>query len=230
MIFVWLFIYSIIYLISNYLSKTIGINHIITAPALLIFVILLSLIINQSKYKEDIKIKKFQFKIQDLALIVPLLCFALVNLIFVNNKFNFLSVLFVISTSAMVEIIFRGYLLTFLIKKSKKYSIYICAGIFALCHLVNFFKNDDVVFVIVQMICAFSVGLSYNAVTKKFDSIIIPFIISFITNLTALGSLSNVNFVYYICIAVCILINIGYFIYTIFDDKNKNSTETQKQQ
>ena len=226
MVIIWILLFGIIFLLSNFLSKTIGVENVITAPALLIFITLLVLLIIQSKHNDEIKIKKIKIQLFDLTYIAPLFCFTIINLIFVDFKFNFLSILLMFSVCAMEEIVFRGFLLTYFSKKYSKFSTYISATIFALIHFVNIFSGLDLMFVTIQVICAFSVGLSYNALTQKFDSIVIPYIIHLITNITAIGTLKNPNYIYYICLAVCFIINIGCFIYLNIKSKNKSNTET----
>lgn len=220
MIFIWIFFYGIIYIISNYLSGLIGINNIITAPILLIYLIIFLIWIEKINLKIGIKIPLI--KLNQLFIFTPLVLFIIFNLCFFDFKFEIFTIILIISVCAFEEIFFRGILFHLLKNKIKNIAPYICSLIFAIFHCVNFIGTNNYIFVLLQIFCAFCVGVYYCGLVLKFDSLLPSYLSHLFVNITAIGILININNVYYMWLLVVSVLNLIVGVYLINKQKKKS--------
>lgn len=146
---------------------------------------------------------------------IPLLTLALFNFgIERGIEIDFLTVVYMISISVVEEIFFRGILLRFFIKRNKLYGIVVSSVVFAAFHLLNLFRHQDYVYIIMQVLCAFVVGICYAAIVVQYHSLIPCFTAHALTNITGFDSISSgISFECMVGLWVCIAI---YAIYAIF--------------
>jgi len=216
MIFIWVILYGIIFVISEKLSFLIGIDHIITIFTLLIFVICFIIYtLKKSKQNEEINvflIKNFKFN-KDFFLMIPLLCFPLFNLIIFRANFDIMILILMVSICMLEELFFRKYLLEAIIRKNKTLGFFLSALIFALFHFSNILNNSSILYISLQIIVAFFVGLCYNGLVLKYQSILPTFLLHLLTNICGVGDLNAYANEYIIGLCFCTVI---YFIYGVW--------------
>lgn len=224
MIFVWVILYGVIFIFSEQLSNLIKIDHIVTVFTLLIFTCCFVVYTLKTRQKAE-EIKVFKFKnfeaLKDIVLMLPLLCFPIFNLIFFKANFNIITLILMISVCMVEELFFRKYLLEAIMKKNKVLGFFLTALIFALFHAVNLINNCDLIFVFLQIISAFFVGLCYNGAVLRYQSILPTFILHLLTNICGLGWVEAYDKTYIIGLCFCMIIYFSYGVY-FFTNQRKN--------
>ena len=157
-------------------------------------------------------------------LILIALLYPLINLMFFRG-FNFETrdVLLMLFVGVGEELFFRGFLLKLFFEKLDEKWIYITSGIFAICHGVNLF-HESPVFVVLQIISAFVVGLLYSHITLQFKSVLPCIILHSITNVTYLFTAQSMT---PIKTALLIISNVLIVIYLLRFKKHQQERENE---
>lgn len=148
-------------------------------------------------------------KISSFYRFLPLLILPVCNLLTAKTFFPGLPVFFLmLSVCAAEEIFFRGFLLRSLMQYGALPAIVLSSGIFALFHLVNLMSGGLPAYTWMQVLCAFSVGICYGAITIQTGSLIPCFFAHFLTNITAAPVSTGAVPWFWLCIAAYVLCGI----------------------
>ncbi len=134
--------------------------------------------------------KNFNKSILCAYLLLPL-----VNVAFMLDKygtfiFSYQTLLMISLAAIGEEIIFRFCLQNFLLSKAKLsviISVWITNIIFALSHLLNLMSYASMGYVLVQVFCAFAVGVCLSVMYAKTRSLVSCIFLHILINLTSLG-------------------------------------------
>lgn len=188
MIFLWVALYGLVYLVSQKISQEIYVTDWVTALAMMIYVgLLLFWIFRTGKHREVNlgAVRQLQFK--NFFYFAPLALLPIYNIVTADkHQIGLSAVVFMLSVSLAEEVFFRGFMLRFFIKKGKLSAILLTSACFALFHCVNLAEYSDFTYILMQVLCAFAVGICYGAVTIKFESLIPCFIAHTLTNVTGI--------------------------------------------
>ena len=216
MIFLWIILYGTIYFGAEQLSNLIGIEHIVTSFALLIYAVLLILY-----YKKSVNFS-YKIELQDTLYLLPLLFMPILNLIVVKAQFSFFVVLLMLSVCVIEEVFFRGILLDYFKIRFKFWGVILSSLLFALFHVVNVI-NYDVEFVLVQISLSFAVGVLYSGIALKLKSILFGVLSHFLTNVTGIGYGIKVSVsCYYVLMVIAFVVTLTYGVWITL--KNKKQT------
>ncbi len=186
--FLWVIAYGVLFFGGERLSSLIGIPRLMTAIFILIYAVALLFALNKQRKKRFLYGLRFKFKAIELLYFLPLLTLPIINLLTVSFNFEIFTLVTFLGVAIVEEVFFRNYLL---LELNAKFSLIISALlsslIFALFHAVNFINGFDLLFVAMQIISSFAVGVYFSAVTVKFKSVSPTILAHFIINLTGLG-------------------------------------------
>ncbi len=120
---------------------------------------------------------------KDLGYLLPLLSLPLWQLfLFRSPASNLLPLLTAVLAE---ELLFRGFLLQYLCRKSVKLSLFGTAALFALLHGLNYWGSYEPVYVALQVVTAFSAGLFWALLRLHSGSLLPCLLAHFLINLTA---------------------------------------------
>ncbi len=221
--FIWVIIYGVIFLGGELLSNLIGIAHVITAPLIIVYAILLVFYIIKTDNQKMWLGFKINMTARDCLYLIPFIIFPIFNLLALKNSFYLLQILLFLGVCVVEEIFFRGITLTTLkARYNNLTSALISSAIFALFHLANSFNGFDLLFIAMQVLSSFSVGVSLCAITLKHRSLMLSATLHFIINLTGVGARAIPNVWWCVLIVIISLIYLGYGIALIKYDKGLN--------
>lgn len=182
-------------------STTDVVIHSIATIIVTIIFLLIYIRYMRNKLKNLISTKNLKFA---LILIIPsfiTVFFNLVsNVIDGNFAFNFVVIIVGIAIPFMEEVVFRGFIVSNLmrIRKSKKINIYLIVTLsalpFGLLHLVNIMAGANLSYTILQALCTLCLGVLYAGVYLRTGNLIVPIIahgimdISGLTNSNLIGT------------------------------------------
>ena len=191
---IWVILYGIIYSFSEYCSNLFGVNHILTIFATMLYIVALLIFLKKQKRLSvyGLCLPKY-WRESNIGWLIPLLTFPLANIylqrdqtIFQNSWIIFILTLF---TVFLEEFFFRGYLLAYLWRKfgtrSKWIGMIVSSLLFGMFHIVNLFQGADLLYTLIQMLCACGVGLCLCVLVLKYKSIFPGIIIHFLINITS---------------------------------------------
>ncbi len=142
--------------------------------------------------------------------ILPLFLPTLFNLISAQEIRPSFSTLILLSVAAVAEeLLFRGFLLSFLSTKGRDMGIVLSSTLFALIHLANI-GELGIQSTLMQVVWAFAAGLFYAALTLRIGSILPCILAHIFTNLTSSFSTGSLwlwplVIIYLLCaISLCI--------------------------
>lgn len=192
MIFLWVTLYGLIYILSGEMSKNLHIGSWITPMAMVFYAGALLFWIYKTGQLQDIGIcAVWHVEGKEYWYFLPLFLLPAFNLLTLKiSQIDILTVILMLSVSLTEEIFFRGFLLHWFMKRSKLAGILMSSAVFALFHCVNLFHSVHIIYTLLQVACAFAVGVCFGAVVVQYRSLIPCMIAHFFTNITGVGSLS----------------------------------------
>ncbi len=212
-VFMWIILYGGTHIISQLISEILHTSLWVPTTVMLLYVILFLMWIFLSGHRKDIGLCITQSSAQkEYVFWIPLLVLPIFNICIQKEiTLAFSTIIYMICVSVVEEIFFRGFMLCCLIKKSRLYGIVISSLVFAIFHFVNLFQCQNYIYVILQFICAFVVGICYAAIVVQYHSLLPCLIAHALTNITGIPSVSSViSFKEVLGLGVCIM------IYTIY--------------
>lgn len=215
-VFVWVMLYGGMHIISKLISQTLHIAQWGTAFAMLLYVCLFMAWIYMTGRSREISlcIRKCSKGLEYLYML-PLFVLPLFNVIIGEGvRITFPTAIYMISISIVEELFFRGFLLHYLLKRSKICGIVVSSTLFAGFHLINLFQYKDSVYILCQVLCAFVVGICYSAIVVRYNSLLPCFIAHSLTNITGLSVMVANNFYEIIYgLFICIAVYVGYGVF-----------------
>lgn len=188
-------IYGIIYSFSEKFSKLFGENHILTVFTIMIYIIVLYIFLKKRNMLSvyGICLPKYWTK-RDIGWLIPLLSFPFANMYLQGNQTmiqnSWIMFLLMLFTVFLEELLFRGYLLVYFFDKcgndSKWIGIIISSVLFGMFHIVNLFQGADIVYTMIQILCACAIGLCLCMLVSQYKSIFPGTIVHYIINITSL--------------------------------------------
>lgn len=196
MIIIWIILYGIIYSLSEKLSRLFGDNQIITVLAIILYIVVLYLFLEKRKKSSvyGLCAPKYWSR-KDIGWLMPLLAFLFANLYFQGTGQtiiwnSWIMLILMLFEVFLEELLFRGYLPTYLLEKygTKKWTRMVGSSIlFGMLHIVNLFQGANFLYTIIQMLCAFGLGLCLCVLVSKYKSIFPGTIIHYLINITSLN-------------------------------------------
>lgn len=154
--------------------------------------------------------------------LLPLLMLPCYHLFAEQSGFCMLpEMLLMVSTCAVEELFFRGFLLRTLRRYGTRPAVFISSAAFALCHMANLAAGAAPFDVLAQVLCAFFVGICYSVIALQTGSLLWGYAAHLLTNITAPTIPLAPSFRLWLCIA-------GYCVYGIFLYKSISEEEEKK--
>lgn len=125
---------------------------------------------------------------------MPLLLLAIVNVAICNRTFVFWTALWLVISAMGEEFFFRGFLLSWLMKKCKNNSllaVIISSFLFAVMHVVNIREAESFVYIVMQILCAGMAGFCFTIVAWREKSIFWSTINHSLINITSIGNIRD---------------------------------------
>lgn len=152
---------------------------------------------------------------------LPLLLLPICNLVADRGYFfPITETLLMVSTCAVEELFFRGFLLRTLRRYGRVIAVVLSSAAFALVHIVNLAAGIPPGFVLAQVLCAFTVGICYGIAAIETGSLLWGYVAHLLTNVTAAPASQTPSPLLWFCIAAYGVYGIG-LIY-IQHTKEKN--------
>ena len=130
-------------------------------------------------------------------------------------------ILLMVSTCAVEELFFRGFLLRVLRRYGCVTAVVLSSAAFALVHLVNSGAEVPAGFVLAQVSCAFWVGICYGVVAMETGSLLWGYVAHLLTNVTASPAAQTPTLLLWLCIAA--YGGYGLRLLYIYHKKEKNN-------
>jgi membrane protease YdiL (CAAX protease family) len=216
---IWIIIYGIIYSFSEKISKSFGESHILTVFAIMLYIAILYIFLRKQKRLSvyGLCFPKYWRK-KDIGWLMPLLTFSLVNIYLqVNNQTmlqnSWIMFILMLFTVFLEELLFRGYLLVYLFEKcgidNKWIGMIISSVLFGMFHIVNLFQGADILYTMIQMLCACGIGLCLCVLVSKYKSIFPGTIIHYLINITSFD-IGKSNYIVLSCFLILSILYIFY--------------------
>ena len=216
---IWIIIYGIIYSFSEKFSESFGENHTLTVFAIMLYIVALCLFLKKRKKLSiyGLCIPKHWRK-KDIGWLMPLLTFPFANMylqqgnqtMLQNSWIMFILMLF---TVFLEELLFRGYLLVYLLEKcrinNKWIRMIVSSALFGIFHIVNIFQGADILYTMIQMLCACGIGLCLCVLVSHYKSIIPGTIIHYLINVTSFD-MGKSNYNVLLCFSILSVLHIFY--------------------
>ena len=210
MIFWWVALYGLLHTFVMNRAQW------IIASVMMLYTLFFLIWICWSGQKDNIGLNVIQeFGVKDSLYLFPLSLLPICNLMIGKDGcIDFWSSIFIMSVAIIEELFFRGFMLHFFVRQSRMLGVLLTSIIFALFHCVNLIQNDDHIYVFLQVICAFSVGLCFAATTIKYNSLIPCLVVHFLINVTGIINPISVGNSKEVCgLWICIAV---YLFYAVF--------------
>lgn len=186
MIYIWVIVYGLINILSEWVATTYEIGWVVAAGMLAYDGMLVAWITDRGK-RNAVGLCRPAFGADsDLLCVLALVLFPIYNL--AGRNLQNLTVPFAIEmfcAALTEEICFRGFLQPVLSFRGKCTGILLTSLVFSLLHSVNFYTEPNWYYVLLQMLGAFATGISYGAVRLRWESILPCVAAHFLTNITA---------------------------------------------
>ncbi|GKX65161.1 CPBP family intramembrane glutamic endopeptidase [Inconstantimicrobium mannanitabidum] len=191
---IWIVIYGIIYSYSEKFSELFGENHILTVFLIMLYIGALYMFLKKQKRLSvyGLCFPKYWRK-KDVGWLMPLLSFPFANMYLQRNQTmlqnSWIMFLLMLFTVFLEELLFRGYLLVYLFEKcgidNKWIGMIISSVLFGMFHIVNIFQGADILYTMIQMLCACGIGLCLCVLVSQYKSIFPGTIVHYIINITS---------------------------------------------
>ena len=226
MTIVFIVIYVVGMSLGDNISRTIGVEKLMTAIVSLIITVSLFLYIKRKDLMEKYGLKRVEGKSKDYFYYIPLILLSSVNLWF-GVKMNMplissmLYALTMILAGIIEEILFRGMLYKEMAESNEKSAMIVSSLLFGVGHIVNLFNGSgaELVSNMCQVVYAISVGFMFVILFKRCKSII-PCIITH-SLLNALSTFSNEEMANKFIIPVSLFMVVVSLLYSIYLSKKK---------
>ena len=226
MTIVFIVIYVVGMSLGDNISRTIGVEKLMTAIVSLIITVSLFLYIKRKDLMEKYGLKRVEGKSKDYLYYIPLILLSSVNLWF-GVKMNMplissmLYALTMILAGIIEEILFRGMLYKEMAESNEKSAMIVSSLLFGVGHIVNLFNGSgaELVSNMCQVVYAVSVGFMFVILFKRCESII-PCIITH-SLLNALSTFSNEEMANKFIIPVSLFMVVVSLLYSIYLSKKK---------
>lgn len=215
---IWIIIYGAVYSFSEIISRSFGENHILTVFAIMLYIVVLYLFLKKRKRLSiyGLCFPEYWEK-KDIGWLIPLLTFSFANMFLRGNQTMLQSswVMFILMlfTVFLEELLFRGYLFVYLLEKcgikNKTIGMIISSALFGIFHIVNLFQGADLLFTMVQMLCAFGIGLCLCVLVLHYKSIFPGIIIHYLINITSFD-MGKSNYHVLLCFFILSVLHIFY--------------------
>ncbi len=222
LIFLWVLGYGALFAISELISNLINIPHCITAFTVLVYAVALIVFIELKRKKRYLFGYGIKIKPKELLYFLPLLILPAVNLIVLKNSFDAFTIILFAGVCVVEEVFFRNFLFFILNARLGKITgALISSLIFALFHTVNLLNGFDFLFVALQILSSFAIGVCFSGLTIKLKSLLPCTVAHFLINLTGVG-IAKVATVWWCVILIgCSLIYLFYGLALLLYPKNK---------
>ena len=187
---IWIVIYGIIYSFS----ESFGENHILTVFAIMLYIVVLYIFLKKRKRLSayGLCVPKFWRK-KDIGWLMPLLTFLFANMYLQGNQTmlqnSWIMFILMLFTVCLEELLFRGYLLVYLLEKcgieNQWIGMIVSSFLFGMFHIVNLFQGADILYTMIQMLCACGIGLCLCVLVLQYKSIFPGAIIHYLINITS---------------------------------------------
>lgn len=208
MYFLWIILYSFIYMASEKVSLMLNVPHMVTAISMLLYWTVLFLFLYKKGQLETYGICLPRHKrMAEYATYIPLLLMPAINLAMLGRRLYFFGAgmsfepgfvvwdfLLLLSCSFGEELLFRGFLLSMFIKQYKLgafKSIVATSVIFSFLHVVNLCSGITLRYALVQGVCAAAVGFCFAVITFYRHSIIPSAVVHALINITSFSGYSR---------------------------------------
>ncbi len=210
-LFLFIIGYGVCFTLSEIFSNLIGITHVITAFTILIYAVALIVYLLRQRKKRYLFGFNIRIKPIDCLYFLPLLILPAVNIILLDNLFDPFTIILFMGVCVIEEIFFRNFLFFALNQRfSLILSIILSSVIFALFHAVNLLNSFDILFVSLQIVSSFAVGVCFSALAIKFKSLLPSAVAHFLINLTGMGVISTQKWVWAVLIGASSIIYLVY--------------------
>lgn len=191
---IWIILYGIIYSVSEKCSKLLGADHFITVFGTMLYLVALYLFL---KKRKRLSVYGLCFpecwRKKDIGWLIPLLTFSFANVYLRGNQTmlqsSWVMFLLMLFTVFLEELLFRGYLPVYLFEKcgikNKTIGMIISSVLFGMFHIVNLFQGADILYTMIQMLCAFGIGLCLCVLVSHYKSVFPGTIIHYLINITS---------------------------------------------
>lgn len=217
-IVIWIIIYGIIFSFSEKTSQSFGEDHILTLFAIMLYLVALYLFLKKRKRLSVYSLcfpKDWRKK--DIGWLIPLLTFSFANVYLRGNQTmlqsSWVMFLLMLFTVFLEELLFRGYLMVYLSEKcgvdNKWIRMIVSSVLFGMFHIVNLFQGADILYTMIQMLCAFGIGLCLCVLVSHYKSIFPGTIIHYLINITSFD-MGKSNYNVLLCFFILSVLHIFY--------------------
>lgn len=227
---VWIIAYVVLFSVADSLSESLGISKIITAPAAVLFALLLFTWIWKNGLLKKYGLCKFEGSLKNYLFFVPLLVIMSVNLwngveIKTSALEIALHILSMLCVGFIEEVVFRGLLFKAISKSSLKRAIAISSVTFGIGHIVNLMNGEDLVPTLLQICYAIAIGFLFTIIFYKGKSLL-PCIIAHgvLNSLNIFAVPGSLIFDVVIAEILCV-VSIGYAVWLLKADGTGNKPE-----
>lgn len=211
---IWIMIYGIMYSFSEKFSKSFGENHILTVFTIMIYIVALYIFLKKRKRLSTygLCLPKYWRK-KDIGWLMPLLTFSFANMYLQENQTilqnSWIMFILMLFTVFLEELLFRGYLLVYLLEKcgidNRWIGMIVSSFLFGMFHIVNIFQGADILYTMIQMLCACGIGLCLCVLVSQYKSIFPGTIIHYLFNITSFDMQKSNNKVLLIFLILSVL-------------------------
>lgn len=210
---IWIAVYGIIFSFSDKFPPLLGEAHLLTVFAVMLYLAALYLFLKKRKRLSGYGLCLPNYwRKKEIGWLIPLLSFSFANLYFSGSQImlrnSWVMLLLMLFTVLLEELLFRGYLLVFLLEKcgikSKTIGMIVSSALFGVFHLVNLFQGANILYTIVQMLCAFGLGLCLCVLVSRYQSLFPGVILHYWINLTSfdMGNRNNYILLFFFILSV----------------------------
>ena len=189
MLFFWILLYGLLYSAAEAATPMAGNWPWLTPLAMLGYILILLSRVVYTKQRKNMGLTRVHLSAKtDCFYLIPLLILPLLNLsgrTFWNPPHY---ILLMFSVCFAEELLFRGYLLSVLVRCHGKWGIFLSSLVFSLLHCVNLLSGTSLTYVLAQMLLAFFIGVYYSLIRIYFKSLYPCIAAHFLTNITAYSS------------------------------------------
>lgn len=169
----WIISYVVLTIAADSFSDFLGFIKVITAPAHVLFALLLFCWIIKYDLLEEYGLCPSKGNWKKYLYFIPLILIIATNLwngvtIYASAAETVLHILSILCVGIIEEIIFRGFLFKAICKENVKQAILISSISFGIGHIVNLLSSADFVPTLLQICCASAIGFVFTIIMCYF--------------------------------------------------------------
>jgi len=173
----WVIAYVVLFSAADNISDSLGFQKIITAPAGVLFALLLFLWIRKNQLSEKYGLCPFKGNWKEYLYFLPLLLILTTNLwngfaVNASAAETALHILSMLCVGFIEELIFRGLLFKAIYRSSLKQAILISSITFGIGHIVNLLNGADLLPTVLQICYAAAIGFLFTVIFYKSGSLL----------------------------------------------------------